>query len=132
VSLLEGLVWGTRAGIDASSRRGALPAALVASVPDWVRPEPEEGFDPVLVNQDMHTLRSTMWNYAGIMRSRKRLERALADFDYLSHRVDRFYRDARITRKILELRNGIMTASLIVQAALANPISTGCHYIEPS
>jgi L-aspartate oxidase len=73
-----------------------------------------------------------MWNYAGIMRSRKRLERALADFDYLSHRVDQFYRGARISRRILELRNGILTANLIVQAALANPVSVGCHYIEPA
>lgn len=130
VSLLEGLVWGTRAGLDVAGRREALPAGLPESVPEWVRPEPEEVFDPVLVNQDMHTLRSTMWNYAGIMRSRKRLERALADFDYLSHRVDQFYRSARITRRILELRNGILTATLIVQAALANPVSIGCHFVE--
>ena len=132
VSLLEGLVWGTRAGIDVAGRHEALPAKLLASIPEWVRPEPEEVFDPVLVNQDMHTLRSTMWNYAGIMRSRKRLERALADFDYLSHRVDQFYRGARISRRILELRNGILTANLIVQAALANPVSVGCHYVEPA
>jgi L-aspartate oxidase len=132
VSLLEGLVWGNRAGIEVAGRREAPPARLLASIPEWVRPEPEEAFDPVLVNQDMHTLRSTMWNYAGIMRSRKRLLRALADFDYLSHRVDQFYRGAGITRRILELRNGILAGTLIVQAALANRVSIGCHYVEPS
>jgi L-aspartate oxidase len=132
VSLLEGLVWGTRAGIDVAARREKLAETLKASIPEWVRPEPEEIFDPVLVNQDMHTLRSTMWNYAGIMRSRKRLLRALADMDYLSHRVDQFYRSARITKRILELRNGILTGMVIVQAALANPVSIGCHYVEPS
>jgi L-aspartate oxidase len=132
VSLLEGLVWGTRAGEQAARGGEPLEAELLASIPEWVRPEPEETFDPVLVNQDMHTLRSTMWNYAGIMRSRKRLLRALADMDYLSHRVDQFYRSARITKRILELRNGILTGMVIVQAALANPVSIGCHYVEPS
>ena len=45
--------------------------------------------------------------------------------------VDQFYRSARVTRRLLELRNGILTGTLIVQAALANPVSIGCHYIEP-
>jgi L-aspartate oxidase len=71
-----------------------------------------------------------MWNYAGIIRSRKRLVRAQADLDYLSHRIEQFYRSARLTRQIIELRNSVLSASLIVRAALKNPVSLGCHYIE--
>ncbi len=131
VSLLEGLVWGERAGEKAAAHVEALPDRLLRSIPEWVRPSPEEVFDPVLVNQDLHNLRSTLWNYAGIIRSRRRLLRALADLDYLRHRIEQFYRSARITRRILELRNGVMTGTLIVQAALANHHSLGCHYLEP-
>lgn len=132
VSLLEGLVWGKRAGERAAGLRAeALPGRLLRSIPEWVRPSPEEVFDPVLVNQDMHNLRSTLWNYAGIIRSRRRLLRALADLDYLRHRIEQFYRSARITRRILELRNGVTAGTLIVQAALANRHSLGCHYLQP-
>jgi L-aspartate oxidase len=71
-----------------------------------------------------------MWNYAGIIRSRKRLLRAQADLDYLSHRIEQFYREAKLTKRIIELRNSVITAAMIVQSALVNPVSKGCHYIE--
>jgi L-aspartate oxidase len=131
VSLLEGLLWGARAARRAAGHAEALSARLLESIPEWERPAPEEVFDPLLISQDMHNLRSTLWNYAGIIRSRKRLLRALADFNYLSHRIEQFYRGARITRRILELRNGITAGTLIVQSALANRRSLGCHYVEP-
>ena len=130
VSLLEGLCWGVRCGKRAATHLKLLPPDLVKSIPNWIEPRVEEAFDPVLVNQDFRAIQSTMWNYAGIIRSRKRLLRALADLDYLSHRVEQFYRGAQLSRRIIELRNGVLTASLIVRSALANPISKGCHYVE--
>ena len=130
VSLLEGLCWGIRCGDNVAKHRKSLPAELVKSVPDWKEPTVEEPLDPVLVNQDFRAIQSTMWNYAGIIRSRKRLLRAQADLDYLSHRIEQFYRGVQLTRRIIELRNGVLTASIIVRSALANSISKGCHYIE--
>lgn len=130
VSLLEGLVWGVRCGRFAGRMAEPLSGKLLKSIPDWVEPSIEEEFDSVLVNQDFRTIQSTMWNYAGIIRSGKRLLRAFADLDYLSHRVEQFYRGAKLTRRIIELRNSVLTASIIVRAALANPESKGCHYIE--
>ncbi len=130
VSLLEGLVWGIRCGVYVSDRAPTLDRRIVDSVPDWREPDVVEDFDPVLVNQDFRTIQSTMWNYAGIIRSRKRLLRALADLDYLSHRVEQFYRGAKLTRRIIELRDAVLAASLIVRAALANPQSKGCHYVN--
>ena len=56
--------------------------------------------------------------------------RALADLNYLSHRIEQFYMQARITREIIELRNAVLTARLIVRAAYSNGISRGCHYVE--
>lgn len=130
VSLLEGLYWGVRTGSFVSRRGAHLERELVGRIMDWSEPAAAEEFDPVLVNQDFRTIQSTMWNYAGIIRSRKRLLRAQADLNYLSHRVEQFYRSARLTRKIIELRNSVLTASIIVRAALANPVSKGCHFIE--
>ena len=130
VSLLEGLYWGVRCATQAVKKRKPLSESLIESVPDWIEPRVEKDLDPVLVNQDFRTIQSTMWNYAGIIRSRKRLLRALADLDYLNHRIDQFYRGVTLTRRILELRNSVSTASIIVRASLANPVSKGCHYIE--
>ena len=130
MSLLECLVWGTRAGTQAAHHRPTLSRELTRSIPDWIEPTPEEVFDPVLIGNDLLHIQTTMWNYAGIIRTRKRLFRAEADLNYLSHRIGRFYRDAKITRRIVELRNSVLTATLIVRAALANNASRGCHYIE--
>ncbi len=130
ISLLEGLYWGVRSVEKAIETAMPLSRGLMRSVPDWVEPKLEEEFDPVLVKQDFKTIQSTMWNYAGIIRSQKRLVRALADLGYLSHRVEQFYRGAALTRRIIELRNSVLTASIIVKAALQNKISKGCHYRE--
>jgi len=130
VSLLEGLFYGHAAGKDAARSLAPVPVGLRKSVPDWVYPEPDEEFDPVLIQQDMLNIQSTMWNYAGVIRNSKRLERALADLNYLSHRIERFYRHATISRPIIELRNAVLAAQVIVSAANSNSRSLGCHYIE--
>jgi L-aspartate oxidase len=130
VSLLEGLYFGHAAGRDAVRNPSAIPAALRASIPDWVSPAPAEEFDPVLIQQDLLNIQSTMWNYAGIIRNRKRLERASADLNYLSHRIEQFYRQATISRPIVELRNALLAARVIVSAASSNGKSLGCHFVE--
>ncbi len=130
VSLLEGLFYGWRAGKDAARNAVPVRARLRHSIPDWVEPAAAEEFDPVLIQQDMLTIQSTMWNYAGVIRSRKRLVRALADLNYLRHRVEQFYREARPSRAIIELRNATLAAHVIVAAAYSNGTSRGCHFVE--
>jgi L-aspartate oxidase len=130
ISLLEGLYWGVRTGKVVAERRASLDAELAKNIRDWQDPRSVEEFDPVLVNQDFRTIQSTMWHYAGIIRSRNRLLRAQADLNYLSHRIEQFYKSARLARKIIELRNSVLTAGIIVKSALSNPVSKGCHYIE--
>jgi len=133
VSLLEGLLFGYRAGTYiASTPAEQLSDAMPAAIPDWVYPSPEEEFDPVLIRDDLLNIQSTMWNYAGIIRTRKRLLRAISDLNYLEHRVERFYRGAKLTREIVELRNSVVAASIIAQAAASNRESIGCHYIRSS
>ncbi|MCX7971117.1 MAG: FAD-dependent oxidoreductase, partial [Negativicutes bacterium] len=62
VSLLEGVVWGLAAGRDAAAHRRLLPAGYMDSIPDWRLPPQQETFDPVLIYQDLTTLKKIMWN----------------------------------------------------------------------
>ncbi len=130
VSLLEALVFGIKAGQHIAGHCVPPSKGLMKSIPDWVYPKSEEDIDPVLIHQDLLNIQMTMWNYAGISRTPKRLLRALSDLNYMSHRIERFYKQAKITRELIELRNAVLTATLIARAAYANTKSLGCHYIE--
>ncbi len=127
-SLLEGLIWGTRAARHIVGQfRSGLPYKE-SDIHAWYYPKNEEAIDPALINQDWLTIRSTLWNYAGIIRTRKRLERAKADLEYLLHRIEKFYREAAMDTKMIGLRQGILVALMITHAALANPLSLGAHF----
>jgi len=128
-SLLEGLLWGTRAAKAAiADIQGGASAPVPTDFNPWQGPADPEDTDPLLIEQDWNQVRSTLWNYAGIVRSKDRLERAHNDFGYLGHRIETFYRQARLSRPLLELRAGMICAKLIIKAALQNPASRGCHY----
>ena len=129
-SLLEGLVWGTRAARDIAARFDNSRPYKASEIHRWYHPKKEEVIDPALVNQDWLTIRSTMWNYAGIIRTRKRLERAKSDLEYLSHRIEKFYQAARLEPALIGLRHGILVALMITRAALSNPTSRGAHFIK--
>jgi L-aspartate oxidase len=86
--------------------------------------------DPTLVQQDLMLVKQTMWNYAGIVRSPRRLTRARRILLELREEIQSFYRDCRLTPELVELRNAVQTALLVVHAASLNPRSKGCHYVE--
>jgi L-aspartate oxidase len=69
-----------------------------------------------------------MWNYTGIVRTKKRLLRANADLSYLAHRIEKFYKESTLTKELIELRNGIIASLVVVRAALKNEESIGCHF----
>jgi L-aspartate oxidase len=93
----------------------------------WESPTREA--DPVLVRQDMLQIQHTMWNYAGVVRSPRRLTRARRILLELREEIQSFYRGCRLTRELIELRNAIQTALLVVHAAALNPQSKGSHYV---
>ena len=93
----------------------------------WESPTREA--DPVLLRQDMQQIQNTLWNYAGVVRSPKRLRRARRILLELREEIQSFYRGCRLTRDGIELRNAIQTALLVVHAASLNPRSKGCHYV---
>jgi len=127
-SLLEGLLWGQRAGRDAAAQMGKLGDPAYSHVAPWQAAPTAEEIDPALVIQDWVTIKSTMWNYAGIVRSSKRLDRALADLSYLEHRIEQFYRENRLSDNLVGLRNAIQVALIVTRAAQRNQVSRGCHY----
>jgi L-aspartate oxidase len=125
-SLLEGLLWGHRAAEASVKELPGLPEP--PALRDWQVPQDADPVDPLLIEQDWNLIRSTLWNYAGILRKRDRLERAYSDFGYLFHRMEAFYRESPLSRPLVELRSAMICARLIVKAALLNPESRGCHY----
>ena len=127
-SLLEGLVWGYRAGETAVADCRALALPDPAALEPWKHADGGKVPDPLLIEQDWTSIRSTLWNYAGIIRTRARLARGRGDMGYLYHRIEAFYQEAPLSRSLLELRNGIICARMILKAAIQNPVSRGCHY----
>lgn len=95
---------------------------------DWVIPGQMP--DVNLVKQDLATLRSTMWNYVGLIRSQKHLARAEKILRHLHNEIDIFYKGTQLCQELLDLRNGVRTALLITYAALQNKRSIGCHYLS--
>ncbi len=127
-SLLEGLTWGTRAGRFISENWGEFKENVPDyPIPEWVDTGVEEP-DPALIKQDWITLKHIMWNYVGLVRTEKRLKRALVDLEHLASEVEDFYKNAKLTKELIELRNGIQTGLTIAKAARINKRSRGCHY----
>jgi L-aspartate oxidase len=125
-SLLECLVWGTRAGAHAAE--GILNATdyYFPTIVPW-RYE-HEAVDPALIAQDWLTIQQTMWNYVGLIRSEKRLNRAYEILRELDVEISRFYEKAEVTDAMIGLRNGIQTARRVLLAAKESRESRGCHY----
>jgi L-aspartate oxidase len=126
-SLLECLT-GARATASADAADLATRASRKPDPQAWKSPTREA--DPVLVRQDMLQIQHTMWNYAGVVRSAERLNRARRILLELREEIQDFYRGCRLTRELVELRNAVQTALLVVHAASLNPVSKGCHYVE--
>jgi len=127
-SLPEAILWGQRAAEDAAAHHDSLRAGLPGTIAVWHDEGLTEEIDPLLIIQDWMMIKSTMWNYAGIVRNAKRLYRAVADLSYLAHRTEQFYRETKLADSLVGLRNGIAAAQVIAAAAQRNPTSRGCHY----
>jgi L-aspartate oxidase len=123
-SLLECIVLGQACARDILSR----PADALPTVPAWDESRVEDADEQVVISHNWDELRLLMWNYVGIVRSRKRLERALRRIRLLQGEIHDYYASFRITPDLLELRNLADCAELIVRSALARPESRGLHF----
>jgi L-aspartate oxidase len=125
-SLLECLVYGAAAAdhIMGQLPNISVPPPLPAWDESWVTNSDEE----VVVSHNWDELRRFMWDYVGIVRTTKRLERAQHRIELLLDEIDDYYGSFRVTGDLLELRNLAAVAKLIVRSALTRKESRGLHY----
>jgi L-aspartate oxidase len=130
-SLLEGLVWGSRAAdrIRQDDERGSIDEN---DIPRWSVSGLRYEADPALIQGDMETIRNLMWHYVGLVRSSYRLSRAIRELTSLLLNIEDFYRKTRLTDDLIGLRNGVQAALIVARAAHINRTSRGCHYREDS
>jgi L-aspartate oxidase len=123
-SLLECLVIGRACAHDIE----ASVSADVPALPEWDESRVTDADEEVVISHNWDELRRFMWNYVGIVRTTKRLERAQHRIALLKEEIDEYYRHFRITHDLLELRNLVEVASLIVNSALSRRESRGLHF----
>lgn len=125
-SLLECLVYGWSAAEDITKRTPY--ARKVESLPAWDESRVDNPDELVVIQHNWHELRLFMWDYVGIVRTTKRLERALRRITMLQQEIDEYYAHFRVSNNLLELRNLVQVAELIVRCAMMRKESRGLHY----
>jgi L-aspartate oxidase len=122
-SLLECLVYARAAAADIAAAEPSLKLAL----PDWDESRVTDADEEIVIAHNWHELRRFMWDYVGIVRTTKRLERASHRIKLLNDEIDEYYRNFRVSNDLIELRNLVLTAELIVNSARARHESRGLH-----
>jgi L-aspartate oxidase len=104
------------------------PESTIPQVKQWDDSQVEDADEMVVISHNWDELRSLMWNYVGIVRTTRRLERALHRIDFLETEVNEYYSNFKVNRDLIELRNLLVCAELIVRSALSRKESRGLHY----
>jgi len=123
-SLLECLVYAESAAQDILAR----PGSSLPDLPAWDESRVTDADEEVVIAHNWDELRRFMWDYVGIVRTNKRLERALHRIRLLEREIDEYYAHFRISNDLIELRNLVMTAHLIVRSAMQRHESRGLHF----
>ncbi|HUW29551.1 MAG TPA: L-aspartate oxidase [Sulfuriferula sp.] len=123
-SLLECLVFGRAAAEDILANAGALPA----SIPEWDESRVTDADEEIVLSHNWDELRRFMWDYVGIVRTNKRLARAASRIRLLNEEINEYYRNFRVSNDLIELRNLVLTADLIVRSAQLRHESRGLHF----
>ena len=123
-SLLECLVFGQAAARDITARAPEPPVEL----PHWDESRVTNADEEIVISHNWDELRRFMWSYVGIVRTTKRLERARRRIELLREEINEYYANFRVTSDLLELRNLVDTADLIVLCAMMRHESRGLHY----
>ncbi|GAB6264124.1 L-aspartate oxidase [Photobacterium sp. R1] len=125
-SLLECVVYAWSAANHISEHMNEV--SLPASLPLWDESKVSNSDEEVVIQHNWHELRLFMWDYVGIVRTTKRLERAMRRIQLLKQEIDEYYSNFRVSNNLLELRNLVQVAELMVHCALARKESRGLHY----
>ncbi len=127
-SLLEGLVWGTQAGRAIGEKIGSEAIPSIPEIDDWKSETAK--VDSSFITQDWLTLKNTMWNYVGLIKTETRLKRAQGILTELSRGIDVFYRKAQLSDGLIGLRQAVLVSNLILEACMRNTKSLGCYQRE--
>lgn len=125
-SLLECFVYGMRAAEDIQQK--FYQDFDLPEVPEWDDSQVADADEDVVILQNWDELRSTMWNYVGIVRTTKRLQRALHRIEMLKREITEYYQDYRVSKNLIELRNLVLVSEMIVRCAMQRKESRGLHY----
>ncbi|MBK6637766.1 MAG: L-aspartate oxidase [Rhodocyclaceae bacterium] len=123
-SLLECLVFAASATSDIKSS----PPGAIMALPAWDESRVTDADEEVVIAHNWMELRRCMWDYVGIVRTTKRLERAAHRIELLKREIDEYYANFRVSNNLIELRNLVTTADLIVRSAQQRRESRGLHY----
>jgi L-aspartate oxidase len=127
-SLLEAAVLGHRAAVDVVRRIPVGRNGMEVAIPEWRIGNALDVDELVVIYHNWDEIRRLMWDYVGIVRTDKRLQRASTRLRNLQREIQEFYWHYKITTDLLELRNLATVAALIVDCALARKESRGLHY----
>jgi L-aspartate oxidase len=127
-SLLEAAVLAHRAAVDVVKRIPVGKSAMDVAIPEWRVGNALDVDELVVIYHNWEEIRRLMWDYVGIVRTDKRLQRASTRLRNLQREIQEFYWHYKITTDLLELRNLATVAALIVDCALARKESRGLHY----
>jgi len=127
-SLLEALVFSRRAADHAMKHKTSIKNIAKSNIPAWDDSGTLDNEEWVLLSHNIREIQSVMWDYVGIVRSNLRLQRAMRRIRFLENEIENFYKRTKITPRLLELRNMVITARLIVVSALRRHESRGLHY----
>ena len=125
-SLLECLVFARAAAINITETLDL--SASFQQLPNWDESRVTDSDEEVVIQHNWHELRLFMWDYVGIVRTTKRLERALHRVELLQSEIDDYYRNFKVSNNLLELRNLVQVAELIIHSAMTRKESRGLHY----
>ncbi|OTG81584.1 L-aspartate oxidase [Acinetobacter sp. ANC 4648] len=125
-SLLECFVYGMSAAKDIESKFN--PSFNAPHVSEWDATQAVHPDEEVVILQNWDELRATMWNYVGIVRTTKRLERALHRIEMLKGEITEYYQDYHVSKNLIELRNLLLVSEMIVRCAMQRKESRGLHY----
>ncbi|WP_133406148.1 L-aspartate oxidase [Parashewanella tropica] len=125
-SLLECVVYARSASTHILSQLASL--SLPTSLPHWDESQVSDSDEEVIIAHNWHELRLFMWDYVGIVRTNKRLERALRRCEMLQQEIQEYYSNFRVSNNLLELRNLVQVAELIIRCAIDRKESRGLHF----